>query len=72
MNLAAAIRGLQTVLKPLFDLYQVTVFGGDGREANRTALRALFHDVSFNIQSGNLVVTNHLNRIPWNWIQRVD
>ena len=61
MSLAAAIRSLQTVLKPLFDLYQVNVFGGDDREANRTALRALFHDASFSIQSGNLVVTNRLS-----------
>jgi hypothetical protein len=56
VNIERVIQSLQTVLKPLFDLYQVNLSGDDAEES--AAMRALLNDVSFTAQSGNLVVTN--------------
>ncbi len=49
------IEGLSTVLKPLFDLYGITRIGEDDEGHH---LRALLHDVSFEVKSGVVTVTN--------------
>ncbi|HEX8908052.1 MAG TPA: hypothetical protein VF805_02550 [Anaeromyxobacteraceae bacterium] len=51
----AFLQQLRTALAPLFDLYGI---GTDLLQADPTALLALLHDVSFEVQQGSLVVTN--------------
>ncbi len=52
------IEQLQTVLKPLFDLYGVTSPLGDDASRERSGLSALLKDVQITISGGTVTVTN--------------
>jgi hypothetical protein len=54
-HMGRVIKSLSTVLKPLFDLYGITQIGEDDEGHH---LRALLHDVSFAVKSGEVTVTN--------------
>jgi hypothetical protein len=57
-HMGAVLRGLRTVLKPLFDLYGVTRIGGDDDGGDPSGMRALLRDVSFVVKNGTLTVSN--------------
>ena len=58
-NIATSTTALQTRLKPLFDLYGVTVNPLTGTfVANHTGLDAMLDAVAVTISNGNMVVTN--------------
>jgi hypothetical protein len=57
-RIGSVIQSLRTVLKPLFDLYQVGRIGGDDDEGDVSGMRALLKDVSFTVSNGVVTVTN--------------
>jgi hypothetical protein len=57
-NFDSVLKSLQTVLKPLFDLYGIKHIGGGGDDHDGGNLRKLLHDVSFVVDKGIITVTN--------------
>ena len=55
-NLDSLISSLQTVLAPLYALYNIT--GNPLSDANESGVSAMLHDVSFTVKSGIVTVTN--------------